>query len=123
MNLAAEGRPPVVYRPTVIFATEPQSGDSLRAAAAARRVTVGGWRSACQDRIFNHRLPESAAGSGQRDLVSYGRAAAMRGPGFASRVRGRRYAGQVRRAGRAAIGRRCERHADGEGERRDTRHE
>jgi hypothetical protein len=96
MNLAAEGRARVVYHPIVIFTTEPRSGDSLRAAAVGRCVTGGDRRPAFQDRIFDHRPPEGPAGSGPRDLVSYGRAAGMRGPRFLPRTRE-----AVRRAGAA----------------------
>jgi protein-disulfide isomerase len=102
-TLAAQGRAKVVYHPIVIFSGELQSGNSLRASAAARCALDGTHRLRFQDQLFAHQPAEGSAGFTVTDLVSYGSAAGITEPGFASCVRGRRYASDVGRVSQAAI--------------------
>jgi protein-disulfide isomerase len=102
-SLAGEGRAKIVYHPIVIFGSEPLSGNSTRAAAAAHCVTDGNAWLAFQDQLFLHQPPEGSAGFSVDDLVSYGATAGIAGGGFASCVRTQRYAAQVRQASQAAI--------------------
>jgi protein-disulfide isomerase len=102
-QLAGEGRAKVVYRPIVIFQTEPLAGNSLRASAAAHCVTDGARWLSFQDQLFAHQPPEGSPGFGAADLVSYGAAAGIDDAAFVSCVRSQRYAADVRRASRTAI--------------------
>jgi protein-disulfide isomerase len=102
-SLAGEGQAKVVYHPIVIFTSEPLSGNSVRASAAAHCVTDGDRWLAFQDQLFLHQPPEGSAGFSTTDLVSYGTTAGISDSGFGSCVRSQRYAAQVRQASEAAI--------------------
>jgi protein-disulfide isomerase len=102
-NLAGEGRAKVVYHPIVIFSSEPLSGNSTRAAAAAHCVTDGDRWLAYQDQLFLHQPEEGSQGFSVADLLSFGKTAGETGSGFASCVRTLRYAAEVRRTSQAAI--------------------
>jgi protein-disulfide isomerase len=102
-SLAGEGRAKVVYHPIVIFNSEPLSGNSVRASAAAHCVTDGDRWLAFQDQLFLHQPPEGSVGFSTTDLVSYGRTAGISDSGFGSCVQSQRYAAQVRQTSQAAI--------------------
>jgi protein-disulfide isomerase len=102
-HLAGEGHAKVVYRPIVIFGTEPLSGNSLRASAAAHCVGDGIRWLAFQDQLFANQPPEGAAGFSPDQLVSYGSAAGITDSRFKLCVQSQRYATDVQQASRAAI--------------------
>jgi protein-disulfide isomerase len=102
-SLAGEGKAKVVYHPIVIFGSEPLSGNSLRASAAAHCITDGDHWLAFEDQLFAHQPPEGSAGFSTADLVSYGSAAGIGDSEFAACVRSQHYAPQVKQASQAAI--------------------
>jgi protein-disulfide isomerase len=102
-SLAGEGQAKVVYHPIVIFNSEPLSGNSLRASAAAHCITDGARWLAFQDQLFLHQPPEGSTGFSTSDLVSYGKNAGVGDSGFGSCVRSQRYATEVRQTSQTAI--------------------
>nr|WP_246422014.1 DsbA family protein [Nocardiopsis mwathae] len=87
-RLAADGEAIVHYRPVSIFSQQPApiSGNSLRAAAAARAAADHGKYVEFSGFLFDNQPAEGRAGFAVDDLVSWGGDVGIDDPAFAERV-------------------------------------
>ncbi|GAA2406509.1 hypothetical protein GCM10010191_13190 [Actinomadura vinacea] len=105
-DLAVSGKAKVIYRPMVVFGegSEPQYGNSLRAASAMRCLGDGARWLAYQDALYAHQPATlSTKGYVPADLVSYAAPLGVSDPAFRDCVLRQRYAPSVLTTSRAYI--------------------
>ncbi|MDL4819846.1 DsbA family protein [Actinomadura opuntiae] len=104
-QIAVAGEAKVVFHPMVIFGagTEPQHGNSTRAAAALRCVGDGARWLSYQDALYAHQPSETEQGYDTADLIAWAAPYGLTGDDFKQCVRGQRFAGEVATVSRSYI--------------------
>ncbi|MEU6751897.1 thioredoxin domain-containing protein [Spirillospora sp. NPDC046719] len=104
-QVAVAGEAKVVFHPMVIFGegTEPQHGNSTRAASALRCVREGARWLSYQDALYAHQPSESTEGYAASDLLAWAAPLGLTGDDFKNCVTGQRYASDVGRVSRSYI--------------------
>ncbi|MWA01182.1 thioredoxin domain-containing protein [Actinomadura sp. LD22] len=104
-QVAVAGEAKVVFHPMVIFGegTEPQHGNSTRAASALRCVREGARWLSYQDALYAHQPSESTQGYATSDLLDWAAPLGLTGDDFRSCVTGQRYASDVGRVSQTYI--------------------
>jgi protein-disulfide isomerase len=99
------GEAKVVFHPMVIFGagTEPQHGNSTRAASALRCVREGARWLSYQDALYAHQPSESTEGYATSDLLAWAAPLGLTDDGFRNCVTGQRYASDVGRVSQSYI--------------------
>lgn len=104
-QVAVAGEAKVVFHPMVIFGagTEPQHGNSTRAASALRCVREGARWLSYQDALYAHQPSESSEGYATSDLLAWAAPLGLTGADFKDCVTGQRYASDVGRVSQSYI--------------------
>lgn len=104
-QVAVAGEAKVVFHPMVIFGagTEPQHGNSTRAASALRCVREGARWLSYQDALYAHQPSESSEGYATSDLLAWAAPLGLTGDDFRNCVTGQRYASDVGRVSHSYI--------------------
>ncbi|MGI5321929.1 DsbA family protein [Actinomadura nitritigenes] len=104
-QVAVAGEAKVVFHPMVIFGagTEPQHGNSTRAASALRCVREGARWLSYQDALYAHQPSESSEGYATSDLLAWAAPLGLTGDDFKDCVTGQRYASDVGRVSQSYI--------------------
>ncbi|WP_225992327.1 DsbA family protein, partial [Actinomadura montaniterrae] len=104
-QVAVAGEAKVVFHPMVIFGagTEPQHGNSTRAASALRCVREGARWLSYQDALYAHQPSESTQGYATSDLLAWAAPLGLTGDDFKTCVTGQRYAADVARVSESYI--------------------
>ncbi|GAA2167719.1 DsbA family protein [Actinomadura napierensis] len=104
-QIAVAGEAKVVFHPMVVFGTgtEPQHGNSTRAAAALRCVGDGARWLSYQDALYAHQPSESEQGYSTADLIAWAAPYGLTGDDFEQCVKSQRFAGEVATVSRSYI--------------------